>query len=138
MSNGNYGGAIVLEAIHDTELGSNLILATRINQSTPPTISDFEKSELLICNYGQWENTRLLIWISAKFSKRFIDRYQVADKLKVNKIYKTKDSDGVMYGGLDAIKEQTEMQFDFEQNGGQNPSRIKSTDYLTEKNWRLW
>ena len=138
MSNGNYGGAIVLEAIHETELGSNLILATRINQPKRPIISDFEKSELLICNYGQWKNRKLLIWIDAKFSKRFIDQYQLSDKVKVNKTYRTNDSDDVMYGGLDAIKEQTEMQLDFEQNGGQKPSRVKSEDYLTEKKWRLW
>lgn len=138
MNNGKYAGAIVLEAVHDTELGSNLILATRINLPNQPTISDFENSELLICNYGQWKNRKLLIWIDAKYSKRFIDQYQVVAKVKVNRVYKTSDSDDVMYGGLDAIKEQTEMQFNFEQDGGQKPSRIKSGDYLTEKKWGLW
>lgn len=138
MNNGKYGGAIVLEAIHDTELGSNLVLATRINQVNRPTLSDFENSQILICNYGQWKNQQLLVWIDAMYSKRFIDLYPVVGKVKVTKAYKTNDSEDVMYGGLDAIKEQAELQFDFEHNGGKKPSRIKSADYLAEKKWGLW
>ncbi|MCF0075811.1 hypothetical protein LZD49_35425, partial [Dyadobacter sp. CY261] len=32
LENGNYGGAVVLEAVNDSEHGYNLIAATRINQ----------------------------------------------------------------------------------------------------------
>ncbi|MCL1663309.1 hypothetical protein M2T78_03530 [Elizabethkingia ursingii] len=51
LENGNYGGVVVLEAIKDTEYGWNLLAATRINQSSKPTIEDFDKAEALVINY---------------------------------------------------------------------------------------
>lgn len=41
LANGNYGGAVVLEAIKDTEYGHTLIATTRINQPTKPTKNRF-------------------------------------------------------------------------------------------------
>src|SRR5688572_19084112 len=46
LANGNYGGAVVLEAINDTEYGHSLIATTRINQPTKPVKSDFENAEV--------------------------------------------------------------------------------------------
>lgn len=56
LSNGNYGGAVVLEAIKDTEYGHTLIATTRINQPTKPTKKDFENAEVLIANYANWDD----------------------------------------------------------------------------------
>lgn len=36
LQSGNYGGAVVLEAIHDSEYGYNLIATTRLNQPNKP------------------------------------------------------------------------------------------------------
>lgn len=44
LENGNYGGAVVLEAIKDSEYGHNLIATTRINQTNKPTKKDFENA----------------------------------------------------------------------------------------------
>jgi hypothetical protein len=53
MNNGNYGGAIVLATDLRPETACNLVVTTRLNQITKPTINDFENAEVLICNFGQ-------------------------------------------------------------------------------------
>lgn len=62
LENGNYGGAVVLEAIRDTEYGYNLIVATRINQSAKPTTKDFETAEVLIVNYETFNDKPAIHW----------------------------------------------------------------------------
>ena len=58
LSNGNYSGAVVLEAVKDTEYAYNLIASTRINQTSKPTKKDFENAEVLLLNYASWDNQR--------------------------------------------------------------------------------
>lgn len=62
LSNGNFGGAVVLEAIKDTEYGHSLIVLTRINQSTKPTKQDFENSEVLFANFDNWKDESSIKW----------------------------------------------------------------------------
>jgi hypothetical protein len=62
LANGNYGGAVILEAMRDTEYGYCLIATTRINQSTKPTKDDFEKAEVLIANYDNWDDKFNIKW----------------------------------------------------------------------------
>jgi hypothetical protein len=62
LKNGNYGGAVVLEAEYDTEYGYNLIATTRINSKTKPTIRDFENSEVLVRNFTSWEDKPTIDW----------------------------------------------------------------------------
>lgn len=62
LSDGNYSGAVVLEATKDTEYGYNLIASTRINQPSKPTVKDFENAEVLIFNYASWDNKPNVSW----------------------------------------------------------------------------
>jgi len=62
LANGNYGGAVILEAIKDSEYGHTLIATTRINQRAKPTTNDFENAEVLIANYANWDNHFNIKW----------------------------------------------------------------------------
>jgi hypothetical protein len=64
LANGNYGGALVLEAECGTELGRNLIAVTRINSATKPSVEEFREAEILIKNFAQWDGKPHIIWLS--------------------------------------------------------------------------
>lgn len=62
MPNGNYGGAVVLASDNNDEAASNLVATTRINQSSKPTLADFESAEVLVCNFGEWQDKANVNW----------------------------------------------------------------------------
>ena len=62
LENGNYGGAIVLSSDLETGYGYNLIVTTRLNQLTKPTLDDIENSEILINDYGDSQNSINWSW----------------------------------------------------------------------------
>lgn len=88
LKNGNYGGAIVLDADHYTKLGYNLIVSTRLNQPTKPTISDFKKSKVLIKNFANWNYELNANWVLPnKFKKEFSSIFENIGKIVVNRKY---------------------------------------------------
>ena len=62
LKNGNYGGAVVLEANKNDEYGHNLIAVTRINQNNKPDKKAFENSEVLIINFANWKEEVAIKW----------------------------------------------------------------------------
>lgn len=62
MANGNYGGAVILDAIKDTEYGHNLVAIVRINQLEKPNQKSFEETEILVLNHGSLNNKAAVIW----------------------------------------------------------------------------
>lgn len=91
LANGNYGGAVVLEAIKDTEYGHTLLATTRINQPTKPTKNDFENAEVLISNYANWNNDFNIKWYlpirhkQAAYLIEKVDRIEVQISYDINK-----------------------------------------------------
>lgn len=63
LANGNYGGAIVLEALY-TELGHNLIALTNLNCSEKPSQKDFEKANILVRHFGAYKHSPSIHWYS--------------------------------------------------------------------------
>ena len=47
---------MVLAADYNPETAYNLVEITRINQIAKSSLNDFERSEVLVCNFGNWEN----------------------------------------------------------------------------------
>ncbi|MFQ9315515.1 hypothetical protein [Dysgonomonas mossii] len=97
LENGNYGGAVVLEAIHDTEYGYNLIASTRINQENKPTKNDFENAEILIINYAEWDNKPNIHWYSPVQHKNIIE---LVEKIDVMEICHKYSIDRDLYGHM--------------------------------------
>lgn len=98
MTNGNYGGAVVLASDNNPETANNLIATTRINQSNKPTLQDFENAEVLICNFGQWQDKVDVTWYMPDlFYKDYSDIYDNVGRIKVDLEYDTKNYDGKGY-----------------------------------------
>ena len=62
LANGSYGGAVVLATDINPETAYNLVATTRLNQNIKPTLKDFENAEVLICNFGQWQDRASVTW----------------------------------------------------------------------------
>ena len=88
LDNGNYGGAIVLEADNYSKFGYNLIVPTRINQNTKPTINDFKNCNVLVVSFGDWNNEPQINWFLPKFFERdFIELFESIGLIPIEKKY---------------------------------------------------
>lgn len=87
LDSGNFGGAVVLEAEHGTELGLNLVAVTRINQPNRPTLQDFENTEVLIKNFANWNDEPEIVWICNYKPKEVLGFAEVVGNIKVENDY---------------------------------------------------
>jgi len=98
LTNGNYGGAVVIATDNNPETAYNLVATTRINQNTKPTLKDFENSEVLICNFGQFQDRPNVTWYMPDlFYKDYSDIYELVGKLSIEIEYDTKNYEGKGY-----------------------------------------
>ena len=98
LKNGNYGGAVVLATDFNPETAYNLVATTRLNQSTKPSLKDFENAEILICNFGQWQDKPDVIWYSPDlYHRNYSEIYELVGKLSVEIEYDTKNYTGKGY-----------------------------------------
>jgi hypothetical protein len=139
MNNGNYGGAIVLASDLRPETACNLVVTTRLNQITKPTISDFENADVLICNFGQWQDSLHVIWCFPDFfQKEHSDLYEISGKIDVQIDYSADNYDNSDYlihptwtarWDMNLI---SEMQFESEIVNAK-PSKVVAVKQLTQK-----
>ncbi|MEO6613431.1 MAG: hypothetical protein ABIT05_15655 [Chitinophagaceae bacterium] len=98
MKNGNYGGAVVLATDTNPETAYNLVATTRLNKNSKPTLVDFENAEVLVCNFGQWQDKPDVTWYMPDlFYKDYNDIYELIGKLAVEIEYDTKNYEGKGY-----------------------------------------
>lgn len=118
LENGNYCGAIVLEAIKDTELGINLIATIRLNQKRKPTIAEFENSEVLIISLPDGKEKVDIGWYYPISLKRDNIKFEVVGNINIESSFNPNDySHGFYYGGsCDWAKQKVEKQLKFEES----------------------
>jgi hypothetical protein len=98
MKNGRYGGAVVLAADPNPERANNLVATTRLNQPTKPTVSDFENAEVLVCNFGQWQDKPDVTWYMPDlYYKTYSSIYKLVGKVTVDLEYDQDNYDGKGY-----------------------------------------
>ncbi|MDR0367989.1 MAG: endonuclease/exonuclease/phosphatase family protein [Bacteroidales bacterium] len=98
LTNGNYGGAVVLTTDNNPQTAYNLVATTRLNESNKPTLKGFENAEVLVCNFGQWRDKADVTWYMPDlFYKDYADIYENIGKIAVNLEYDTKNHDGKGY-----------------------------------------
>jgi hypothetical protein len=98
MNNGNYGGAVVLSTDTRPETAYNLIATTRLNLKTKPTPNDIENSEVLISNYGNWEDKPEITWVSPDlYEKEYSEIYENVGKINVELAYDVSNYNGKGY-----------------------------------------
>ena len=138
LDNGNYGGAVVLEATQVKHLGVNLIATTRINQPEKPSLKDFENAEVLVLNHSKWDNKPYIKWVSStgKYSTEIEPFINKIGKLDVKKHYDSK-THNYMYGSFYII-EQLNLQFESEKTKEKPTIKITIKSLIKEKTWKFW
>lgn len=91
LKNGNYGGFITLDSYKGNKHSVSLIAVTRLNTERRPDVNDFINAEVLLCNYGNWNNAPLIFAYSACKRKEpdepcieYIGHAEVTQKFKFN------------------------------------------------------
>ena len=122
FASGNYGGAVVLEAIKSTEYGHNLLAVTRINQTKKPTKSDFENSTVLNINYANWNNKPCIHWYYPIRHKKIAHLIEKVTHIEVQLNYDIKKS---LFGNVADfdiwVIGVAGRQFQFEETGQSSP-----------------
>jgi len=146
LANGNYGGAIVLATDNNPETAYNLVATTRLNQVTKPTLKDFENTEVLICNFGQWQDKPDVTWYMPDlFYKDYSGIYENIGKIAVDLKYEAKNQFGKGYlfkpswtGGW-RMNNVAELQFESEKTKPK-PTLALTIKQLTKKAkwWKLF
>jgi len=140
LANGNYGGAVVLEAVPCPGFGMNLVATTRINQTKLPATEDFASAELMVKNFGNWKNQREIGWRYSTGFKREKHVFESVGKILVEKNYDPQDySQGFFYGGFwNSIIEIASLQFAADENIARSEQRVMVKDRTTSGRWKFW
>lgn len=92
LKNGNFGGALVIGSDFESKYGYNLVASTRINKKDKPSLTEFEKADVLIVNYAQWNNFDRISWYLPKyFKKDYNDCFELIGNIKIDKHYKVNE-----------------------------------------------
>lgn len=140
LSNGNYGGAVILEAIRDTEYGYCLVATTRLNQLQKPVKSDFENAQVLIANYENWDDKFNIKWYLPIRYKHINHLIEKVATIEVEYQYSMTSN---IYNGMVAdfdiwVIEVADRQFKFEVNNPR-PTELKTIKELTKRSkWKFW
>jgi len=98
LTNGNYGGAVVVATDNNPETAYNLVATTRLNQNTKPTLSDFENADILICNFGEWQDKVDVTWYMPDlFYKDYADIYENIGQIQIDLEYDSDNYEGKGY-----------------------------------------
>jgi hypothetical protein len=139
LANGNYGGAVVLEAITESEFGINLIAATRLNELNSPNIKDFENSEVLLLSFGNWKEKPEIGWYYPISIKKDMTKFEIIGKIEINIDYKPDDySKGFYFNGSgDKLKVSVDSQFEYEKENKRPKQKLTIKDLAQKSRWRF-
>lgn len=136
LFNGNYGGALVLEAEYGTELAVNLMAVTRINQPEVPNIRDFEKGELLIKNFGNWTDQPEIIWICNYKPKDVQGFVKVIGRIEIAKDFlEERHKYPYTSGWKMTLLDMIELQFESEVTKPGPKRKVKMTKFIKNRFW---
>lgn len=142
LCNGNYGGAIVIATDSNPQTAYNLVATTRINEKIKPDVLDFEKAEVLIKNYANWENEPDIVWCAPDlFKKNYLKVFECIGKIVVNIDYDVNDfSRGKslfrpMYTSGWKMKINADQQFQFEIKNSKPKRIITVAKLIRKKKW---
>lgn len=134
LENGNSGGAVVLEAIKDSQYGHYLIAPTRINQPNKPTKKDFENAEVLVINYASWDNKPIVQWYLPIRHKQTSYLIEKVDTIDVHINYDIKNSMNGFVADFDIwVIQVADQQFKSEETKSRSTTK-QTIKELTKKN----
>ena len=132
LKNGNYGGAFVLEAEWDTELGMNMLAVTTIDQSAKPTIHDFETAFILTERQegspGKYREREYITWCYVKFFKKALTHFEIIGQLTISKDYNSKEH-CYMASQWDSIPAHLDNRNEYEKRHGRASLTVKLKEW---------
>lgn len=139
LKNGNYGGAVILEAIKDSEYGYNLIATTRINQPNKPTKKDFENSEVLVMNYARWDNKPNVKWYLPIRHKQTAHLIERVENIEVQINYEIKNSRLGSISDFDIwVIQVVDQQLKSEETKPLSTTKQTIKELTKKSKWKLW
>jgi hypothetical protein len=139
LQNGNYGGAVVLEALIDSKYGYSLIATTRINKKIKPTLDDFKSSDLLIKNYDNWNDKPCISWYYPIRFEKIEHLIWYVDSLQIDKIYSFDESGYGAMADIDIyVINQANEQFEYEIDNPSPKKKVKLKSLIREKRFKLF
>jgi len=139
LQNGNYGGAVILEAIKDSEYGHNLIVTTRINQPNKPTKKDFENAEVLVMNYASWDNKPNVKWYLPIRHKQTAHLIERVENIEVQINYDIKNSMLGFVGDFDIwVIQVVDQQLKSEETKPRSTTKQTIKELTKKSKWKLW
>lgn len=136
LENGNYGGAIVLEADTSSNFGfgRNLVCTTRINRESIPTLDDFAENEVLYISYDDKviEKARIqIVWfLPDLYKRRYSEIYTKVGQITIQKNFVYDGTNFYGSAGWHLIKEDADKQFQFEQTHPKPNKTIKVKEII--------
>lgn len=139
LENGNYGGAVVLEAIKNSEYGYNLIATTRINQLSKPAKKDFENAEVLVMNYASWDNKPVVQWYLPTKHKQTAHLIEKVDTIDVQIVYDINTSMNGFIADFDIwVIQVADQQFKSEETKPRSTTKQTIKELTKKSKWKLW
>lgn len=139
LENGNYGGAVILEALKDSEYGHNLIATTRINQPNIPTKKDFENAEVLVMNYASWDNKPVVQWYLPTRHKQTAHLIEKVDTIEVQIDYDINNSMNGFVADFDIwVIQVADQQFKSEETKPRSSTKQTIKELTKKSKWKLW
>ena len=139
LNNDNYGGAIILEAIYNTEHAYNLIATVDINQPTKPEITDFTNSNVLIKNFGAHKDKPAIIWISPINHEQAAHLFEKIDTINVELQYDIQKSNYGFSADFNLwIIDQANNQFEYNLTNSKTNRVITIKQLIKKRKWKLW
>jgi hypothetical protein len=138
LGNGHYGGAVVLEAIMDTEYGNNLIALTRINQVNKPNRLDFENAKVLIINYAAWDNKPCINWYNPIHHKKASYLIEIVDRIKVQNNFDINEAKFGFVGDFVVwFIKVADQQFESEKTKSPSTKNLTISELVKKRFWKI-
>ena len=140
LNNGNYGGAVVIEAVAMEGFGMNLVASTRLNQQNLPSVYDFLSAEVLLVNFVTYQDEPMINWKYNIGFRKDKDLFVVIGKMDVFQTFDPQDySAPYRYGGhWSSIVEVASLQFESEKSKQKPRKNLRISKLTKSSRWKFW
>lgn len=140
MENGNYGGAFVLTDEEETEVGTNYIAITTLDNEEKPKLEDFKKAEVYIKRVNEisfkgsemrkeWVDQAQIGGFSALGFKNYKIDIEVIGKLTIHKDYKIRTDRQVGFGWI-VLKSAIPFNNEYIKLNGQPKTKLNLREWM--------
>ena len=140
MENGNYGGAFVLTDEEETEVGTNYIAITTLDNEEKPKLEDFKKAEVYIKRVKkisfkgsemrkEWVDQAQIGGFSALGFKNYKIDIEVIGKLTIHKDYKIRTDRQVGFGWI-VLKSAIPFNNEYIKLNGQPKTKLNLREWM--------